>query len=320
MHEIDKLSPLTKSTIRGCVFEVLARIAASGAIRAIRVKRLFLLVADELVKAGVIERPAYLGGRSSGGQEFAQLIGGDQAQLFPDYELPAGVASLVRLTIWELYLEGVLAPATRESTDIHVREAWVFFDAFDITPYGLQIITDSSGQIRVYDPDGYIANFTSANPQPDPEMMRYLMECLSVFKGGHLLATVILLAISSERLIEHLAERLRDALGEPSGSDWYNQKFANKRDISARFQSLVGKLMDEYGDKLAKEKLKEGFQSVVTLSFDAIRLARNDIAHLGGREFSWNEVSGLLHNFVQYFRYVNRIIALLVENPKLKSI
>jgi len=193
----------------------------------------------------------------------------------------------------------------------------VFFDAFVLTPYGVQILTDSANRIRVYDPDGYIANFTNANPPPDPEMMVYLSECLSVFRGGHLFATVILLAISSERLIELLAGKLQDALGEPRGTEWYN-KFTGKRDISARFQSLAGKLMEEYSDELNKEKLKEGFQSVVTLSFEAIRLARNDIAHLAGREFTWNEVSGLLHNFVQYFLYVNRIITLLAGNPKSK--
>jgi hypothetical protein len=49
---------------------------------------------------------------------------------------------------------------------------------------------------------------------------------------------------------------------------------------------------------------------VVTLTFEQVSRARNDIAHPMGREFTWNEVSGFLHSFVQ-FLYVNRIVSLL---------
>ena len=316
MHEIDKLEPSIRSKIRDGVFEVLAQFTSNGAHGPIPVKRLFLMVADKLVKAGLVNRPDFLGGRGAGGQRFEQLLGGDQPQIFPNYGLPQGMADLIRQTTWQLYIQGVLAPATRESVNIHTREVWVFFDDFVFTPYGVQLLTDSSDRIRVYDPDGYMSNFTNANPPPDPEMISYLSECISVFRGGHHLATIILLAISSERLIEVLAEKIRHALGEPRGTVWYDQKFSKQRDISTRFQSVTGKLMDEYAVELDKDKLKDGFQSIVTLSFEAIRLARNDIAHLAKREFTWNEVSGLLHNFVQYFLYVNRIITLLAAFPK----
>ena len=78
-----------------------------------------------------------------------------------------------------------------------------------------------------------------------------------------------------------------------------------------RFLALTGKLMGEYGEELSRVGLKDAFNGVVTLTFEQIRNARNDIAHPSGREFTWNEVSGLLHNYVQYFIYANRIIAFL---------
>ncbi len=147
-------------------------------------------------------------------------------------------------------------------------------------------------------------------------MMRYLSECVVVFRGGHLLASVILLGVASERLIEVLAQSLRDALGDPHGSTWYQSKYGSKRDMSVRFKALSGKLMDEYGEVLNQQKLKDAFESVVMLTFEQLRIARNDIAHPAGRRFTWNEVSGYLHSFVQYFGYANRITAFLANNPK----
>ncbi len=40
---------------------------------------------------------------------------------------------------------------------------------------------------------------------------------------------------------------------------------------------------------------------MVTLTLEQIRCARNDIAHPMGCELTWNEVSGFLHSFLQYF-------------------
>lgn len=316
MHEIEKISPSTRSRIRDHVFNVLAHFASSNKYGPIRVKKLFLMVADELVKSGIVDRPEFIGGKGAGGQKFIVLVNEDQVSpVFPNYGLPEGIASLIRQTVWELYIKGILTPAIQASPNIHTKATWVSFDAFMISPYGVQILTDVSDRIKVYDPDGYIANFVNADPAPDPEMMKYLCECVSVFRDQHLLASVVLLAIASERLIEVLAEALRDALGE-QGATWFSQKFANRRDISTRFQSLTGKLMDQYSEELNNAKLKDGFQTVVTLTFDAIRLARNDVAHIARREFTWNEVSGLLHNFVQFFIYINQIIKILSENPK----
>jgi hypothetical protein len=322
MHKIDTLDPIIRSAVRDCVFSVLAHFALSNLHGPILVKKLFLMTADHLVDSDIIIRPNFLGGKGAGGQKFAQLIEGEQNEIFPNYGVPENIALQIRQTIWELYLQGILAPATKSriGTEPSDKDTWVFLDAFMLTPYSVQILTDTSGRIRVHDPDGYLANFTNSVPPPDTEMMRYLHECFSVFRGGHLLASVILLAIASERLIEVLAESLRVALGDPDGTTWFYQKYAQKRDISARFKALSAKLMDEYGNKLRDEKLKEGFQSVVTLTFEAIRLARNDIAHLSGREFTWNEVSGFLHNFVQYYGYVNLIIKLLADNPKTRLV
>jgi hypothetical protein len=180
-----------------------------------------------------------------------------------------------------------------------------------VTDYGQDILTDTTDRIRVHDPDGYLSHFRNVDPPPDPEMMRYLGESVAVFRGGHFLAAIVLLGVASERLIEVLAETLRDALGDPTGVDWFDRMYVSKRDFSKRFKTLSGKLMGVYGEDLDGAKLKDAFNRVVTLTVEQIRCARNDIAHPKGREFTWNEVSGFMHNFVQYFIYVNQIIKLL---------
>jgi hypothetical protein len=310
----------TRSAVRDCVFRAITHLASTNQHGPVPTKRLFLMAADNLIDAHIITRPQFIGGEGAGGQRFADLVIGEQNNVFPNYEIPEAIALLIRQTIWEFYLEGILAPATKGRVDTAVsdKDTWLYFDAFMLTPYAVQILTNGSGRIGVYDPDGFLSSFISANPSPDTEMMRYLQECVYVFKGEHLLASVILLAAASERLIDMLAESLRDALSDLNGVTWFNQKYAKKRDISVRFEAVSAKLMGEYGDKLNAEKLKEPFQSVVTLTFETIRLARNDIAHLSGRQFSWNEVSGFLHNFVQYYGYVNQIIKLLANKPKEK--
>lgn len=322
MHEIERLSPTIRSSVRSQVYRSLAQYASRGDHGPISIKHLFLMAADGLVEEDIVERPEFLGGKGSGGQRFVQLTKGRQPKGFPDYGIPREIANLMRQTFWELYLQGILAPAPKrnpledEVYPAKHQDFWLHLDHVMLTPYGVHVLIDSQNRVQVHDPDGYLANFWGASPPPDVEMMRYLSECVAVFRGGHLLASVILLGIASERLIEVLAESLRDALGDPEGTTWFQSKYSSKRDISVRFKALSGKLMGEYGEALNQQKLKDAFQSVVRLTFEQLRLARNDIAHPSGRQFTWNEVSGYLHNFVQYFGCANRIIAFLANNPR----
>jgi hypothetical protein len=317
MHKIDTMTQFTRSAICDSVFRVLANFAASDKHGPIPVRKLFAMTADHLVASDTINKPKFLGGKN-----FDQYLEIEEDAKFPNYEVSENIVLLIRQRIWELYLQGILTPATkvRDVPERGDRQIWLFFDAFMLTPYGVQILTDKSGRIIVHDPDGYLAIFKNSNKPQDTEMMRYLDECASVFRSGHLLASVILLAIASERLIEVLAESLRDALGKPEGTDWFDKNYAKQRIISERFKVVSMKIMGVYGDKLNDEKLKEPFQNVVKLTFDTIRLARNDIAHHAGREFTWNEVSGFLHNFVQYYRYVNQIIKFLSNNQKERAV
>lgn len=222
------------------------------------------------------------------------------------HHIPSEVIGLVTQVFWDLHLQGILIPSP----------SWISSGsgAALITPYGIEVISEKSGRIQAHDPEGYFDNFVNQNPPADPEMLLYLKESISVFQHGHFFACVILLGVASERLLTVLAASLRDALGHPHGTEWFQKKF--RGDASEKLKATMNQLLAEYGPELEREKLKEALQGAVKLTFDIIRHARNDIVHPKGRELTWNEVSGFLHNFVQYFKYTNQIIALLRNNPR----
>lgn len=323
-HEISRIPPPTKSLIREALYRVLVGYASGGnhglGDSPISAKYIYLSAADILAdEYRIIERPQSL-------RRFVQLADKYPSVSFPNYGIEENIAGFMRQTLWELYLEGVLAPAPTSrviydtnNLDTGLRlQGGLFldFDSLSLTPRGVDFLLDTQNRIRVYDPDGYLANFWRANPPPDPEMMRYLQEGILVLRGNYLLASVVLLGAASERLIVVLAEQIRDALGEPKGRNWYQQTYVTKPNISRKFETIKSTLMREYDYELEDANLKVVINGTVTLIFETIRQARNDIVHPQGENLSWNEVSGYFHNFVQYFRQINEVIGILRTNPK----
>jgi len=309
-----------RSTVRAKLLEVLRGYALEDVRSPIHVALLYL----KTLHALALEDPIQWTLDTEAVEHFASQGYVRKTDKFPDFGVSPETTSYVRQLLWEFYLQGILAPApatpevsSKTAASSLVPMAFLLhLDSVMLTAYGVEILCDTANRIQVHDPDGYLANFLKAEPPPDPEMMRYLRECVSVFRGGHFLATVVLLGIASERLIEVLAESVRDALGEPEGTKWFDKKFSKQWLISRRFKALSDRLVEKYEQDLKREKLKGPLDCVVKPTFDRIRCARNDIAHPSGREFTWNEVSGLLHNFVQYFIYANRIIAFLTAKQK----
>jgi hypothetical protein len=284
------LNPNTQSIIKAAIFEWLARLVADKKYE-VNLNQAAHQALDTLYRKGMLPSQAPSNIR------FEELY---------THRVSSDIINSVTQIFWELHLQGVLIPSP----------AWISSKTGFalITPYGQEIISENSGRIQTYDSAGYLDNFIKETPAPDTEMLRYVKESISVFQHGHFFACVILLGVASERLITVLAEKLRDSLGNPNGNEWFQKKF--RGDASEKFKAINNQLLAEYGEELEREKLKDALQGIVKLTFETIRHARNEIAHPKGREFTWNEVSGLLHNFVQYFKYTNKIIMILINNPK----
>jgi len=284
------LNQNTQSMVRAAIFEWLARLVADGQYE-VNLNQAAHQALEILYRKGILlsQAPSNI--------SFEKLYA---------HQVSEDIINSVTQIFWELNLQGILMPSP----------AWISSNTgyAIITHYGRTLISENSGRIQTHDPTGYLENFIKETPAPDTEMLRYIKESISVFQHGHFFACVILLGVASERLTTVLAENLRDSLGNPKGTEWFQKKF--RGDTSERFRAIHNQLLAEYGEELEREKLKDALQSIVRLTFETIRHARNDIAHPKGREFTWNEVSGLLHNFVQYFKYTNKIIVVLVNNPK----
>jgi hypothetical protein len=311
----EEIDPFLRSQIHSHVFTALKFYVNEGDYGPIPLRDIFFTTAHSLIKANVIQRPTHLGGTGAGGLKITTYVDrlNEFQDLFPDYGIDKKIAGFIRYKLWELFGQNILVPSTQEHNKGLATPSffnWISFDMVILTPYGVKVIIEAEDRIQVHDPDGYFEIFLNASPPPDNEMMIYLKESMNVFRGGYLMACIILLGVASERLIDVLAENLRDAVED--GDKWFNEKY-KKKNMSERFKAVEGKLNGEFGAELKKEDLKDAFDEVVKPTFHNIRIARNDIAHPNDNDFSWNETSGFLHNFVQYFKHINRIIAFLNE-------
>lgn len=318
---MSQLNPSTKSLARYSILEALAKLAKASLLGPFGCRDIFLraaeILADKAV-SGVI--------RPDGIDTFRQLLKPHRTDSFPDFGIPKEIANLMRETLWDLYLLRVISPAPGAGEifdDVGRRSPYTVdggifldLDQLYITAHGAEVLRESDKRIQIYDPDGFLSTFLDAQPSPDPELMRYLTECINVFRGNYLVAAVVLLGASSERLIDVVAAALRDALGDPIGTSWHRTKYANKKDVSNRFKAFEGTLMREYGEELKTVGLSEAFQDIVKINFEAIRHSRNSIAHPSDKIPNLNEVAGMIHNFSLYFDYVNSIIDYLRKNPK----
>lgn len=305
MASTDELSPTMLAAIHAEVFQVLRSQAQGGGpsptvqhystnrqLGPFSVDQLFSSVMQNLVRNSVISNTA--SGQHS----------------FPNYGWPGNVADIVRQTIWQMYQQGIIvpSPSTRGhsvSLSFHLDLNYYLF-----TSRGLDVLSSTGDQIQVYHPEGYLAMFQASNPLPDVEMMRYLTECVQVFRDHHLLATVVLLGAASERLVEVFAEYLRDALGTTAQGDVWFKDYSNKRTIIQKFDTVEKKLMQHFGKLVYDRDIGN-----IKLVFETIRTIRNDIVHQHNYQPTWNEVNGLLHNFVLYFKNVSRVINVLLANP-----
>lgn len=231
-HAITLLPIPTQGLVNDAIYRALRVFAEDGNHgisewpNRISIQHIYLSAADILATGPLrLERP-------NREDRFTSLAYGRNAlpsEFFPDYGISDAMASLMRLTIWDAFLHGILAPAPTSrpifdrgniETENRVGGGQFFdLDYVMLTPYGVDVLLQlhPHDRIRVYDPSGYIANFNE--PGTDPEMMAYVAEGIIVLQGNHLLASVVLIGIASERLVEVTALAIRDAQGN-RGEVW----------------------------------------------------------------------------------------------------
>jgi hypothetical protein len=241
------------------------------------------------------------------GVEIGQFV--DQ---YPDFGVDHALADLIRRELWYLFQQGIIAPGTSNRQILGTQQLqFLDLDLYVVTQYGFSVLDDFPNRIQVHDADGYLANFTNAIPEPDPVMLRYLSEAVLTFRDGHFFASVVLLASTSDRLLDVVADQIKRV----KGGQWYTDTYRPNSNVTDRFSALTHKLSSDYKADLINNNLNDSLKTVVPPVFHLIRTARNDIAHPRGREFTRNEVNGFLHCFVGYYLCLNQIIGMLAALP-----
>jgi hypothetical protein len=119
-------------------------------------------------------------------------------------EYGRGDALRMQEVIWELLLQGVLAPG-KNSLNLHL-------PFLHLTEYGARCLEDDD--VPLHEPESYLARFGEATAEG---VLAGVREAIRCFLSGRHAATMLLLTAAVEHLVERVADALR-AGGTPGGS------------------------------------------------------------------------------------------------------
>jgi hypothetical protein len=213
-------------------------------------------------------------------------------------------ALLMREILWELFMQGVLAPG--------MNSANLDFPWFHTTEYGGQCIQAS--MLLPHDPDGYIMRLQEMLGQPlDSIMLTYLQEALQTFLGGQYLASTVMLGVASERCIDLLNDCYLKALtGHPNEKASVAKKLELAgRSVKRRFDILRSELLALPLPPDLLDALDIQLSGIFTL----IRYSRNDAGHPTGQTVDQEVVHGNLILFPHYCKRVYALMDHISSNP-----
>src|SRR5260221_2068451 len=95
---------------------------------------------------------------------------------------------------WQLVTEGILAPGDSAGG--------MTLPSFHLTAYGRSVIAD--GEYQPHDTTGYIQRLTQRVGQPDETVRAYLEESLNTFVRGTIVASMVMLGVAAERVVDLL--------------------------------------------------------------------------------------------------------------------
>jgi hypothetical protein len=116
-------------------------------------------------------------------------------------------AALLKHLVWDLILERVLTPGTREPRSVN--GGWPFLS---ITAHGKKVISEQKAV--PYDPDGYLKELTKSVPSMNPAVVDYVAESVGTFRTGNNLAAAVMLGAASEMVFDELSVALPPTLSD----------------------------------------------------------------------------------------------------------
>jgi hypothetical protein len=217
--------------------------------------------------------------------------------LAPDFNRH-DVERTLREIIWELLIQGVLAP------DVHNTRC-LLFPFVRVTEYGSRCL--EAGNILPHDPDGYLERLQQKVGEPlDDIVLTYVRESLLTFLGGHYLAATVMLGVASERCIDMLIDAYSSAIADPGRrADFERELNRAGRSIAGRFRALREELLQL---RTLPSGLRDALDIQLSGIFTLIRYSRNEAGHPTGATVDRDAANANLLLFPQYCQRVYGLI------------
>jgi hypothetical protein len=202
----------------------------------------------------------------------------------------------VREILWELLIQGVLAPGFNSSN--------LDFPFIHVTEYGEKCL--EANAILPHDPDRYLERLQQQVEQPlDDIVLTYVRESLLTFLAGHYLAATVMLGVASERCVDLLIEAYLNAITDATRKASFEKKVKRAgRSVKRRFDALRSELLALALPTDLKDALDIHLSGIFTL----IRYSRNDAGHPTGRMVDRDTAHA---NLLMFPQYCTRVCALI---------
>jgi hypothetical protein len=213
--------------------------------------------------------------------------------------LPGRGNDLVKEVLWEMLTRALLIPRGPH---------WGSLTNFALTEAGKCFL--QSARLSPYDDTAYLRYVDQTIPNFSGSVRILLSESLQTFKGGYLVASVVLLGSASEQIVFDLFEYYKNAHSDKRIRNNLQERWNRKGTIRTKFDLLWSEL-EQYKSELNAVGLWDGTDGLVKATFHAIRVARNEALHPPGRQFDAVEVDGVLSVFIPYAKRVYALMEYL---------
>lgn len=173
---------------------------------------------------------------------------------------------------------------------------------FHVTEYGLKCLEEN--EILPYDVDGYLDEIRNI-PRISEWVKFYIEEALLCYNANCMEAAVIMLGLSSEKIINEQIESLQEYLSRHFSDESIQMEteLADIRTASGKF-NCYKKYFDKIKNKVSDQTFKDLTPKVDSVAFQAYanftRITRNELTHPSDTKMERIEVLMIFISFIKY--------------------
>jgi hypothetical protein len=208
-----------------------------------------------------IRQHVLAGYKHSPGKDYGDIENYVRTRKPPPHEFTHDEDKAFGKVMWELALQGVLAPTERGVQGL--------LGGARLTEYGRVCVAQE--QILPHDIDGYMANLReSMDAAPDEILLQYAEEALECFQRDNLRAAVVMLGVAAERSLEILKNAYIKSLDEENHEK--AEAKLKERMLRKRFDNLWRRIYVRTIPEALQDRLEGDFWG----AFQLIRKSRNE--------------------------------------------